>query len=68
MIPTPILLVIAATVYLSIGLATFAVAERHHFEGENWRLIYSWPVALFVAALVLSLVLPVIHDTLGDEW
>jgi len=66
MIPTLLLISIAAVLYLTVGLAAFRTAERRNWEGENWRLIYSWPVVLLVALLVLGLVLPVVDNALGE--
>lgn len=58
----------AALAYLLIGLAAWQIADRHDFEGDNWRLIYRWPGVAAVAVVVLAIVWPVIRDvTRGGE-
>jgi len=56
-----------ALVYLLIGLAAWQIADRHDFEGDNWRLIYRWPGAAAVAVVVLAMVWPVIRDVTRDN-
>lgn len=66
MIPTLLLISIAAVLYLTVGLAAFRTAERRNWEGEHWRLIYSWPLVALVVVLILALVLPTINDVLSE--
>lgn len=57
----------AALAYLLIGLAAWQIADRHNFNGDNWRLIYRWPGAVAVAVVVLAMVWPVIRDVTRDN-
>jgi hypothetical protein len=54
-------------VYLLIGLAAWQIADRHNFEGDNWRLIYRWPGAAAVAVIALVLVWSAIWDETRDD-
>lgn len=65
MIPSFLLILIAAVLYLTVGLVAFRTARRRNWEGENWRLIYNWPLVALVVVLVLALVVPTINDVLN---